>query len=243
MAYAAWQSPDLESERQPVVVRPGKTLRMPPRRDVSLFLLPEQSLSSSLAKNLLDAFFPAHLPPLRLTSRPVRVSGELRFRGNPGSRVLAFLLHAGAIWLLLWATAQMRNEPRVAVEKPVIVTHLTYQPYIPPTPPAPKAMGGGGGGGAHHIIEPIRGHIPVVRTPPIVPPQILVMDHPKLAAPAAVAIPQQVKLPNNTAMPNMGIPNSPQIAMASQGSGSGSGFGMGSGGGIGGGIGSGVGPG
>jgi protein TonB len=243
MAYAAWQPPELESERQSAVPRPGKTLRMPPRRDVSLFLLPEQSLGSSLAKNLLDAIFPAHLPPLRLTSRPVRVAGELQFRRRPGSGVLAFLVHAGALWLLLWATLQMHNAPKVVAAKPVIVTTLTYQPYIPPTPPAPKAMGGGGGGGAHHLIEPSRGHIPIIRTQPIIPPQILVLDHPKLAAPAAVAMPQQVKLPNNTAMPNMGIPNSPQVAMASQGSGSGSGFGMGSGGGIGGGIGSGVGPG
>jgi len=44
-------------------------------------------------------------------------------------------------------------------------------------------------------------------------------------------------------MPNIGIPQSPQIALASQGGGSGSGFGSGSGGGIGSGNGNGIGPG
>jgi TonB family protein len=42
-------------------------------------------------------------------------------------------------------------------------------------------------------------------------------------------------------MPNLGMPQSQQIAVASQGSGSGSGFGMGGGGGIGAGSGAGVG--
>jgi TonB family protein len=44
-------------------------------------------------------------------------------------------------------------------------------------------------------------------------------------------------------MPDLGIPQSPQVAFASQGSGSGSGFGSGSGGGLGSGRGNGIGPG
>jgi TonB family protein len=52
-----------------------------------------------------------------------------------------------------------------------------------------------------------------------------------------------VKMPDNNALPNLGMAQSPQIAMASQGSGSGSGFGHGLGGGIGAGRGTGAGPG
>ncbi len=241
MGYAL-KSPAVESEHELFVVRPGKTLWMPSRSHVSFRSLPEEGLLSSLLKNLADAAFPRQLPPLRLTSRPVQVSGELRFRRGPGSHVLSFLIHGSAIFLILWATMQMHSRTVVAV-KPVTVTHITFQPYIPPTPPAPKAMAGGGGGGEHHIIEPTRGRIPPVVKQPIVPPQILRIDSPKMPVPAAIAMPQQVRLPNSTAMPNMGMPNSPQVAMASQGAGSGSGFGMGSGGGIGAGIGSGVGPG
>jgi TonB family protein len=52
-----------------------------------------------------------------------------------------------------------------------------------------------------------------------------------------------VKMPDNPALPNFGMSQSPQIALASQGKGSGSGFGQGLGGGLGAGhgIGSGVG--
>jgi protein TonB len=56
-------------------------------------------------------------------------------------------------------------------------------------------------------------------------------------------MPQPIKLPDNPNMPNIGIPQSTQVALASQGSGSGSGFGTGSGGGIGSGNGNGLGPG
>jgi protein TonB len=104
---------------------------------------------------------------------------------------------------------------------------------------APK-MGGGGGGGAHQIIEPIKGRPPVVAKAPVVTPsQIIRIDRPKLGVEPTM----QVKIPENSNMPNLGAANSPQIALASQGSGSGSGFGSGLGGGIGAGHGTGAGPG
>jgi TonB family protein len=78
---------------------------------------------------------------------------------------------------------------------------------------------------------------------PLAPPQILKIDNPKLPVTPSILMPQQIKLPDANNMPNIGIPNSPQVALASQGSGSGSGFGSGSGGGIGSGRGNGYGPG
>jgi TonB family protein len=104
------------------------------------------------------------------------------------------------------------------------------------------AMGGGGGGGTHSPIEASKGHLPEISKQQITPPQILHIDHPKLAVPETIVMPQQVKLPDAN-MPNVGMPTSPQVALASQGGGSGSGFGSGSGGGIGSGSGGGVGPG
>jgi TonB family protein len=73
----------------------------------------------------------------------------------------------------------------------------------------------------------------------IVPPQISRIDHPKLAIEPTM----QVRMPDNNNLPNLGMAESPQIALASQGRGSGSGFGQGLGGGIGTGHGSGAGPG
>ena len=65
------------------------------------------------------------------------------------------------------------------------------------------------------------------------------IDHPKLG----VEPTETVNIPDNNKLPNMGMAQSQQVALASQGRGSGSGFGQGMGGGIGAGRGSGVGPG
>jgi len=100
-------------------------------------------------------------------------------------------------------------------------------------------MGGGGGGGAHDILEASRGRQPIVATNQITPPQIIRIDRPKLGIEPS----EMVKMPDNNNLPNLGMAQSPQIALGSQGGGSGSGFGQGLGGGIGSGRGSGAGPG
>ena len=204
--------------------------------------VPEESLFSGLIANLRDTFFPQKLPPLHLTSRPVAVADPLAVRRDPTSSTLAFFMHVVVITAIVWLT--MNLHPRVVATKPQIITPITFiKPYIPPTVPAPKAMGGGGGGGEHRVIEPSKGHLPKMVKVPTVAPQILKIDNPKLAAPAAIQVPQAVHIPDNPSMPNIGVPNSPQVAMASQGSGSNSGFGSGLGGGIGSGHGAGLGSG
>jgi TonB family protein len=102
-------------------------------------------------------------------------------------------------------------------------------------------MGGGGGGGNHEILEVSKGKLPKFAKTQITPPQILRLDNPKLAVEPTVVMPP-IPLPNAN-MPDLGIPQSPQVAFSSQGSGSGSGFGSGAGGGIGSGNGNGIGPG
>jgi TonB family protein len=103
-------------------------------------------------------------------------------------------------------------------------------------------MGGGGGGGNHELLEASKGKLPKFAKTQIAPPQILRIDNPKLAVEPTVVMPT-IKLPDNPNMPDLGVPQSPQVAFSSQGSGSGSGFGSGSGGGIGSGNGNGFGPG
>ncbi|HMG85038.1 MAG TPA: energy transducer TonB [Terracidiphilus sp.] len=131
---------------------------------------------------------------------------------------------------------------------PVIVheatmTHVDFKLFAPPPPPkilpvAAKA-GGGGGGGDHQPIPPTRGKAPEVAKVQMNAPQLVRLERPKLA----VEPTEQVKIPDNPKMLNIGISNSPQIALASQGNGSGSGFGSGLGGGLGSGHGIGAGPG
>ena len=93
-----------------------------------------------------------------------------------------------------------------------------------------RLAGGGGGGGNHDISPPHQGaNCPRWTKTQITPPQILRVDHPKLAVEPTIVMPQQMKLPD-TNMPNLGIPQSTQVTLSSQGSGSGSGFGSGRGG-------------
>jgi periplasmic protein TonB len=165
-----------------------------------------------------------------------------RFKGDRTSTLISFLFHLEIAALVILLGSQLWSHP--ILQPKTEVTHLNFTLYEPPPPPKPmpiaKVKGGGGGGGAHELAPPIKGTLPkVVVKMPVMQPQILRLDHPKLAAPDA----EVVKMPDNPKMPTLGSPDSPQIALASQGGGSGSGFGQGLGGGIGLGHGIGAGPG
>jgi periplasmic protein TonB len=157
------------------------------------------------------------------------------------SSAVSFVIHCAVVGLVLWLGLRAHKS---IVPPEVNLTHLDFTLYAPPPPPkilpVARLAGGGGGGGAHQIIEPTRGHPPmVVAKMPVLQPQILRIDHPKLAAEPA----EMVRMPDSNPLPTLGMPQSPQIALASQGRGGGSGFGQGLGGGIGVGHGIGAGPG
>jgi TonB family protein len=201
----------------------------------------EGSIWTSLVENLRDVFRPQKLPPLELTSKPVPVADLLAEKRGPLSSSLSIGTHvliiALIIGLFLWG--RMHPQPKV---KPLAVTQVDISPFIPVAPPKATLSGGGGGGGNHDIIPPIKGRLPKMDKVQVTPPQILRVDHPKLAVEPTIVMPQQMKLPD-TNMPNLGIPQATQVTLASQGSGAGSGFGSGRGGGIGSGSDGGVGPG
>lgn len=240
MGYAVLKSAGYQSEEEQAPL-PNGGLQLLSKPLVFGQPVPDGGVLSSLWANLHDALFPEKQAPLRLTSRPVRVADPLAVRRSPTSSVMAFCIHGLVVAFLLWLSFLPHPQP---IEKKMVITHITFQPFIPPvTPPAPKSMGGGGGGGEHKIIEPSKGRIPPVQVQKLrVAPQIIRIDHPKLAVPAAIVMPKNLKMPDSP-MPNVGVPQSPQVAMASQGEGSNGGFGSASGGGIGSGIGGGLGPG
>jgi len=242
MGYPVLKSPEIEVQDESEAVRANHGLYLLTRPVVVGKPLQEESLLSGLIGNLRDAFFPEKQPPLHLTSRPVAVADPLAVKRGPASTVLAFMVHVTVIAAILWAAMNLHTHVK-AVQQAKVITPLYFKPYIPPTIPAPRAMGGGGGGGAHKLVEPVKGKLPKIEKQPITPPQILKIDNPKMPQPAAIKMPEKINLPQNTNMPNVGVPNSPQVAMASQGSGSNSGFGQGLGGGIGAGHGSGLGAG
>lgn len=146
--------------------------------------------------------------------------------------------HAAAIALV--ALVVFAGGKAVVKQPKLAVTRVDIHPFIPVAPSA-GSTGGGGGGGAHEAVEAMRGHLPKFSDHQVTPPQILRNEAPKLPVEATVVMPP-IRLPDAD-LPNVGVPQSPQVGLASQGSGSHSGFGAGSGGGIGSGDGPGVGPG
>lgn len=240
MGYAVLKSPGYNTEDEQSSAPPNAGLHLCPKPLTFGEPVPDGGVLASLWANLHDALFPEKQAPLRLTSRPVRVADPMATRRDASSGVIAFCLHGLVVAFLLWLSFLPHPQPIV---KKMVITPITFQPYIPPvTPPAPRSMGGGGGGGEHKIVEPIKGKLPPVQKLRVAAPQIIRVDHPLLPTPAAIVMPKNLKMPDSS-MPNVGMPQSPQVAMASQGEGSNGGFGSASGGGIGSGIGAGLGPG
>ena len=174
---------------------------------------------------------------MKTTVGPQAVTGIPTFMGldvatrthNRKARIISFVIHAVIISAILWVT--LRQHAVVTAAK-AIIAPVNITLYAPPPPkvlPVAPKEGGGGGGGAHQIIEPTKGRPPIVvaKAPIINAPQILRIDRPKLGVEPTT----QVKIPDNSNLPNFGMSDSPQIKLASQGNGSGSGFGQGAGGG------------
>jgi periplasmic protein TonB len=200
----------------------------------------EEPVWKTLGTSIHDLFFPKKLPPLELTSKPVAVVDRMAVKRDAKSTAVAIVAHVVVIGLILfffWAQWRTR-----AIQRKQNLAQVDIKPFIPLTMKMNQSMGGGGGGGAHELGEASKGHLPKMAKTQITPPQIIRNDHPKLAVEPTVVMPQQIKLPDAN-MPNIGVPQSPQVALASQGGGSGSGFGSGKGGGIGSGNGNGIGPG
>ena len=162
-------------------------------------------------------------------------------RRRRGSTVLSVMLHvfvAAAIVEL----GLILNRPLVrTVEMTVAPVQFTlYAPPPPPVMPVAKVQGGGGGGGHHELRPPVRAEsLPRPAMIRLLPPEIPRMETPKLPVEPTI----QVRLPQQMTMPKLGAPQAPQVAMASQGSGSDGGFGVGFAGGLGAGHGTGVGTG
>jgi periplasmic protein TonB len=111
---------------------------------------------------------------------------------------------------------------------------------------APKAQvkaGGGGGGGSHDLVDPTKGKLPKIDQHPQAPPMVPLIEKPKLAVDSAINVQKDIKLPDNPNLPMIGVHNSPNVTLASNGQGDGGGMGTGHGGGLGSGNGNGYGPG
>jgi len=204
----------------------------PARYELNFLTPPEPSLWSSLKANVKEALFPEKLPPLHLTSHPVRVKsiwGEYRYTKR--STTMTMLIHAMALSALIVVSIIGRKvvkeeaRPVIALVAPDI---SAYQPIVK----QPDKMGGGGGGGDRDKLQAPKGKLPKVEKEQFTPPAVVVRnDHPKLAVEPSIVAAPNVKIANVN-MPNLGVPTAPVAGPASNGIGSNAGIGSGSGGGV-----------
>ncbi len=182
----------------------------------------------------------ASLVPPRGNTMFLGLDQRIRRRSR-SSTVLSVFLHFAFVAGILWLAMAVHNSVVDTSQTVAPIQFTLYDPPPPPVMPVVKVRGGGGGGGAHQLVAPVRGSLPKVvevKAPviPLEPPKI---ERPKLLEQPAAP----VRLPQNNSMPNLGAPNSQQVAMASQGPGGDRGMGVGLFGGIGSGHGTGQGPG
>ncbi len=193
---------------------------------------------SSLAVDVQDDATLAWKPMPQLVARPAAGAPRVHmFAGldvamatqDRKSKGISFVIHTVLIGLILWwgVTTHLIVSP----ENVVVPIKFALTDPPPLIMPVAKVQGGGGAGGVRKVAPPpIKA--PEPRPTPrvhLLPPQIATLEHPKPAAEPNFQVNMQI----NTSMPKLGTPDSPQIALASQGQGLHSGMGMGMGGGIG----------
>ena len=219
-AFSSSKQPPLELSSKPVEV--GETV-------------PVEPMWKEIWENLREAFFPEKLPPLDLTSQPVAVSDPLAVKRDAKSSAISTLMHVLILALIpLFGWLANRVVVREKAEAAVQI-----QPFVPITMPEARSMGGGGGGGSHDIIQASKGHLPKFEKLQITPPSVIKVDHPLIPEPPSVQAPP-MNVPDQN-LPNVGVTNSPQVKLASNGTGGNAGMGSGNGTGLGSGNGAGVG--
>jgi periplasmic protein TonB len=165
--------------------------------------------------------------------------GLMTGRRPPASLAFAVAAHGAVLALILFAAIHSHIRTKaISVQNAAI----DIQPWLPVTPYSKETMGGGGGGGDHDLVDVSKGKLPQLAQRQIVPPQIIRNDNPKLAVEPTIVMPKNIQVPE-VRMPDLGLPTSGQVRMASNGAGSGPGMGSGHNGGLGSGFGRGYGPG
>lgn len=201
----------------------------------------QKSTFQTLYENLHELLFPPKLPPLELTSKPIPVPDRMKTKMSPVAMAISTVVNGTIVAILLFFVGKTiieKTNPKL-----LNMTNIDVGQFQVQTPKTGAQMGGGGGGGSHDIVDPIKGHLPKIEKNPITPPQVPVLDKPKLAIESAIDIQKNIQLPDNPNLPMVGVKSSTNVSLASNGQGSNGGMGTGSHGGLGSGNGGGYGPG
>jgi TonB family protein len=199
----------------------------------------EKPIWAELWGSLVDLFFPPKLPPLELTSQPIPVPDRMAIKTSPVA--VGFSTGINIAILLIVLFFGVRKAIQVVQQQKLDVTDVNVSEFQGMK--QPNRAGGGGGGGDRSPVDASKGKLPKIEQNPVTPPQIPVVEHPKIEMESAINVQKEIQLPDNPLMPNIGLKNSANVRLASNGQGSGSGMGNGQGGGLGNGQGNGYGTG
>ena len=158
---------------------------------------------------------------------------------NPWAIGTSAVVNGGLAAFLLMMGLRAVNPP--ASTRPP--SHPIDLSELLPIMPKGKTVSGGGGGGANELINPSVGRNSRFERDPLMPPQVPVLNDPKLALNPAIDVPPDVNLPDNPSLSNIGVRRSTNVLLESSGPGTHLGIGTGSDGGDGPGAGTGNGPG
>lgn len=200
----------------------------------------QKPLWTGLCESFRDAIFPPKLPPLELTSIPIPTPDRMALKTNPWAIGTATFTN-GCLLTILILMGLRSTINLLPKSLPEDNTHLSDFSLFAPA--SLQAAGGGGGGGFNELTDPMKGRLPKRENMPITPPQLSIRDNPKLAIDPAIAVPLEIKLPDNPSFASIGVHYLPNVSLASNGSGAKAGIGTGSDGGDGPGKGNGGGPG
>jgi len=209
----------------------------------------DETLFHRLWQEFSEILSPQKLPPLQLTSKPMRVReiwGDYNYRKE--GAIWSLAAHAGMVGAIIVLTiigarAVKKDPPPEPVQDVQLV--LPSDLMLPVSSKKNDSLAGGGGGGDRDKLQAPKGKLPKFSLQQLTPPEMVIRnEHPKLTAEPTVVMPPQVRLPLAASMPTLGDPLSRlPSGPPSNGTGAGAGIGSGSGGGVGSGEGGGVGPG
>lgn len=194
-------------------------------------------------ENIRDAIAPRNLPPLKVTSKPIKVRDIWsKNEQAPKTQLASLLVHVLAI-ILLTIPILHQMQTQAEAKKPTQVVTIELSPYLAKLPPGGKKAGGGGGGGERNPTPASKGVAPrFAMTTPLVPPKVKPLTaESKLMIEPTLLGPPEIKIASPPAQ-NWGDPLA-KLFTDSSGPGSSGGIGSGAGGGIGSGTGPGLGPG
>jgi len=186
-------------------------------------ILNEKPLFCGLYESVCERLFPPKLPPLELTSTPIPVPDRMAANTNPWAVGTATLVNGCilAIVLLMGVRAVMPPSPRPGPE-----TKFKLDDF-PLFSPRTDTAHGGNGAGDNDPIQANKGHLPKFDLHPMAPVQVQVLENPKLPIENSVAVPPDIKLPENPTIPMIGVHESPNVTLISGGPGGPAGIGSG----------------